>query len=149
MMEAMMMTTTKAAISQIPTDDGNDDDDDDESGKSLANEAVFFFLHYNGASQDCRERMSLKRLSLAMMLSAKCIEHIYRMSLKRMSLATPCWPTVLIDAARVYNTVGRDQQRFCTHSSCSPCEIAISPSIMCGLVYMPVERDICSSLRIG
>ena len=73
-------------------DDAADDDDDNESDKSiaikrcynddnesdmsLANEAAFFFLHYYGASQDCRERMSLKRLSLAMMLSAKCIEHI-------------------------------------------------------------------------
>ena len=39
--------------------------DDNESDMSLANEAAFFFLHYNGASQDCRERMSLKRMSLA------------------------------------------------------------------------------------
>ena len=29
-----------------------------------------------------------------------------------MSLAAPCWPTVLIDAARVYKTVGRDPRRL-------------------------------------
>ena len=47
--------------------------DDNESDMSLANEAAFFFLHKNAT---CREGISQKRLSLAMMLSAKCIEHI-------------------------------------------------------------------------
>ena len=46
--------------------------DDNESDMSLANEAPFFLLHHNS----CRQGKSLQRLSLALMLSAKCFEHI-------------------------------------------------------------------------